>query len=330
MTDSTLTDRTSFSFREPPPDFDPTNADNETLLEYGLPPRPSDPEHRRQFDAMFYARFKDYKRIVPELRQVPSKRRRQIQDDAATPTSSNSSNWCGAWVVPDSGCSMAVVQGTWTIPTLETPAPADVDGLYPACSIWVGLDGWHGTSDVCQAGVTVSQPNSEQKNFAWYEWFPGDYTTSSNSCTIIENFPVNANDVVTFCIFTEGNGSTSATAFGINRTNLAYFCQNFQSNFPEGLTGNCAEWVIESFSNLVTLSTSPSTQEWVQAPLPNYGSVTFSECFSEEYTGSVYSQVSVANANTIELQIDSTTLSTCTVSTNDGTTTIVCNYVSSS
>jgi len=66
-------------------------------------------------------------------------------------------NWSGAYVKRPIAEPLMTVTGEWRVPGVNPPPSAwngtgYDDGTY-VCSVWVGIDGWKGTSDVLQAGT---------------------------------------------------------------------------------------------------------------------------------------------------------------------------------
>ena len=110
---------------------------------------------------------------------------------------------------------------------------------------WVGLDGYN-SKDVCQAGIqeTVTTGANGQTTVsysAWDEWYPAGSNTISAAA-----FKVSAGDTVKITVETTGAGATKATFLYDDET-TGQTCQT-SLTAPGGtsLTGNSAEWVVET------------------------------------------------------------------------------------
>jgi hypothetical protein len=183
------------------------------------------------------------------------------------------------------------------------------DGTYK-CYIWVGLDGWKGTTDVLQAGtgsdVTVSGGQVTSKSFyAWIEWFGNPSTPESG-------FPVNPGETI-LCTVCAPLGNAHGTAIFTNvTTGLA---MNYGIDPPAGVTlsGNIAEWIVEDPLNL-------STNTYY--PFPNYALTTFRNCSA----GSKNVSLKLSDACPINL-IDGSG-KVISESTFESDTSMMCNFLS--
>lgn len=76
-----------------------------------------------------------------------------------------SSNWSG-YAVNGTAGSVALVQGSWTVPSVTCPSSGST---YAA--IWVGIDGFQ-SSTVEQTGTDSDCVNGVASYYAWYEFYP--------------------------------------------------------------------------------------------------------------------------------------------------------------
>jgi hypothetical protein len=249
---------------EPPPDFDPLAADDRDLQRFGFPPRPVDPRYRARYEHILRRLGSRLHYVTPTFRlnkevfHGPARR-------VTTEATETSSNWSGGVVSAPPQQPFSWVQADWTIPNFVAP---DMFQLYKA-SIWVGIDGEQGSTDVCQAGITGWAIDILGATFggvyAWWEWYP-------EAEVAFTNFPVSVGDMITVVVCA---GSTSAYVYLADQTNGAVTSVNFSA--PEGttLTGNCAEWIVEA----------PQVNGQ-QVSLANYNEVLFTSCDAVAFTSS--------------------------------------------
>jgi len=207
-----------------------------------------------------------------------------------------STNWCGAYVKrPILGIAtdrphiepLRVVAGRWTVPAVSVPASA-YTGSTPAngsyrCSVWVGIDGTAGSTDVLQAGtesiINVSGGKITGTTYrAWIEWF--------GLVSIPEPLAVSPGDVVscTVCApWLTQNGS--AIIYNMTTNEVATYPIVPPPNTK--LSGNVAEWIAED----------PGKAGGGLYPLANFGQVVFTHCSA----GTQNIALDLASANFIDL-----------------------------
>jgi hypothetical protein len=138
---------------------------------------------------------------------------------------------------------------------------------------WVGIDGSN-SSDVLQAGtghhVNKTGGNVTTEYFAWYEWFPNSWI-QNNAVPVSPGDAIHA--MVRYLGVKDGVGQGTATL--TNLTTGVSSTVNFTAPAGVTLQGNCVEWILErpQFNG-------------VPAQLPEYGHVTFSDCYGCPATGS--------------------------------------------
>ena len=149
--------------------------------------------------------------------------------------------------------SVSVVSGAWVVPLLTPTANKSYS------SAWVGMDGFTtNSSTVEQIGTEsdwVLHPSPHQKNFAWFEIFPGPAFE-------LVGFPVSP-----------GNVMGGEVAY-VGDNNFILYIMNFSAgvftaipvNVPDAKR-NSAEWIIEA----------PSIGTAIQ-PLANFTFIPFLEC----------------------------------------------------
>jgi Peptidase A4 family len=284
-------------FRVPPKGFDARKASNRELLLHGIPKRPSAQTHpklrlqweqiaqrRPRYIEPVFERAKRFRRskirdhrslldVIPTpVRPYYTSWVQRVIDSGASiigllvPETSN--NWCGGYVSQPATETLRVVSGQWTVPSVTPPPSAwtgtkYVDGQY-TCLVWVGIDGWKGSSDVLQAGtlsrVTVSGGKiTGTTYYVWTEWFGSPW--------IVQSLAVSPGDLI-FCTVCAPFENTHGTAMFTNlSTNESV---NYGIDAPAGttLSGNVAEWITED----------PGQLSGGLFPFPNFGQVQFSQC----------------------------------------------------
>jgi hypothetical protein len=281
-------------FRVPPEGFSPLSASERELARYGLPPRPDGDKHRGLASLWDEFAGRDLRFVRPRLVPLEDRPRPAIRDLIEPVLTADraqtlvierrlqvaeirlcqflpltSTNWSGAVVNRPASEQLVTVTGQWTVPSVSPPASAwngtaYNDGTY-LCAVWVGLDGWGGTTDVLQAGtsslVTVTRGVvSSPSYYSWIEWFGFPWTPEST-------FPVTAGDSI-LCTVCAPFGNTHGTAMFVNQT--TGLALNYGIDPPAGvsLSGNVAEWIVED-------PLQPSNKLY---PFPNYGVTNFQNC----------------------------------------------------
>jgi hypothetical protein len=145
-----------------------------------------------------------------------------------------SSNWCGYVSAPmfnqKADGTVSYVSGTWTVPKLV----ATKDSTY--CAIWVGMDGFLGTS-VEQIGTSHNWENGVQQNYAWFEMYPhGAYQ--------INGFPDEKGDQISAHVLYAGSDTFKMTI--TNHTKAVTTA--IPVNYTKSTTAqrSSAEWVVEA------------------------------------------------------------------------------------
>lgn len=278
----------------PPEGFSALSASERELARYGLPPRPDGEKHRDLAALWESFAARDLRFVRPRLVSLEDRPRSAIRDFTDTVLTADpgqtlsierrlhlaglrlclflpltSTNWSGAVVNRPTSEQLVTVTGQWTVPSVSPPASAwngrgYNDGTY-ICAVWVGLDGWGGTTDVLQAGtnsvVTVTRGAvSSTSYYSWIEWFGFPWTPESS-------FPVTAGDSI-LCTVCAPFGNRHGTAMFVNQT--TGLAMNYPIDPPAGvsLSGNVAEWIVED----------PSQASNKLYPFPNYGVTNFQNC----------------------------------------------------
>jgi|GEM_PF-1298775 len=190
-------------------------------------------------------------------------------------TGTASSNWSG-YVLPTSA-PVTLVSGEWTVPTLNCAnTPNGNTGT------WVGTGGDGANSGaLLQTGVNEECVNGAQENFGFWEIYPA----TPNHSESYSDFPVNAGDTM---IATTGYVSNQWVTLleDVNTGLSGVFVAGGEwevvttssGTVVGGVQGNAsgyaysggysAEWIQEDVTNATTGSLFP---------IPDYGSVTFTE-----------------------------------------------------
>jgi hypothetical protein len=219
-----------------PEGFDPLTANEQQLVNQGLPRRPKDPALLSDWEALVQSLAR-CTFIEPEFRSADQQVGPRPRAGAYL-----TEQWSGGIVFlpanPPAGAKLDIVTGRWTVPNC---GPADGTPIQFHCSSWIGIDGWN-SEDILQAGVTcVAQwanpgPGVWQTTFPWWEWWPGPPIQ-------ITNFAVDAGNLVSCIIST--NSTTVANIVFSNISTNQYTA--FEVTGPAGISvvGECAEWIVE-------------------------------------------------------------------------------------
>ncbi len=289
------------------PNYNPSEADPETLKRIGLPPRPdsSQPELYSRWMATFGRELA----FVPFTLSVdavlgadyrPFFRRNSY--GSAIPFSAGgriraSQNWSGAFVEPQAGRTFVQVWGRFTVPTAKPPLgaalPAPGSTNEYECATWIGLDGQrrYRNSSLPQIGtlqaVTVDSNGSETLvTEAWVQWWARDDDGTVNGIGPVPiptaSFPVApTNDIA--CVMTLLN--EHFVLFNIVNLSetppkmMAIIGEAPTVTLPGGaklkysVTGATAEWIMEC----PTILGSNVLRKFAA-----YAPVNFIDCFAVE------------------------------------------------
>jgi len=239
----------------PPKDFNPLSASDDDLLNYGLPPRPDKASCPEQYD--------EWEQLLSQpLTLVPSTLKILDQSPVPVPVQSTpgqtekanrqSGHWSGA-VNNDleEGYKFKIVSASWTV---SRPYPQNwawttsgwKSGNFRA-GTWVGIDGYHTSHDVLQAGtaqrcVTSNGGDMKVVTFPWIEWYPAHVVE-------ISGFEVNPGDLVTVQVgafdLSPSGPVTRGFVFFCNRSACTYFSAVIKAPDGISLQGDTAEWIVE-------------------------------------------------------------------------------------
>ena len=199
-------------------------------------------------------------RGLPTRRGAVNHRNTSIE---ATTFDSTSTNWGGA-VIVDTGITQAT--GTFTVPQPSAPSGGDSSTQYCGAA-WVGIDGDTCQSGLIQTGVFWCVQGGSYSYEAWYEYIP-------EASIAYDSITVNAGDVITVTVTTDGNNGGTTTFE--NTSNGQSGSHTFSGQTDGTLCGTNAEWIVEDFEEGSSL-----------VPFADFGTVTF--------TGST----AVVNGNTV-------------------------------
>jgi hypothetical protein len=216
-----------FTFKAPPPGFNPLRASDDDLRQFGLPHRPDARRHPAAARMWIRAMSRVKKFVTPSLSVKPKvihgpgpqeylrnlrKRPRTVADNVIV-ENDNSTIWSGLVVSgTEAGTtSYSQVWGTWVIPWVTVP-PGGADNF--VSSLWVGLNDTNVTS-LLQAGTeqdatlnTGFLGGLSTNYYAWVEWFPGP-SLVVGQLSGEQPFPVGPGQVISVNIesFVMGGGS---------------------------------------------------------------------------------------------------------------------------
>jgi hypothetical protein len=250
------------TFAEPPSNFDPVNASDEDLAQYGFPARPdvqAEPDH---YAAWKRAMLAAKKRWHGELKSIPTMKQpsesplanlmmEKTSSDVVTPgpVTATSFNWSGVVLTKNltkynPKNSFRDIYSFFTVATGELPFGATCD-LYNQMT-WIGLDGYVKNYAIQPANYLYSLLGGLYSSWdcttgrpyynAFFGWDPTLFQSA---------FAVNAGDIVYAEVGAPPNGNQPSYLFLEDLTTLTY--QSFSVQLPYGETfiGNTAEWIVE-------------------------------------------------------------------------------------
>jgi hypothetical protein len=228
-----------FTFKAPPPAFNPLRASDDDLRRFGLPHRPDPKRHPAAARMWIRAMSRVKKFVTPTLAERPDiihgpgpqeylrnlrKRPTTTADNAVVENVPNQI-WSGL-VVSDTGpgtTSYSQVFGTWVVPWVTVP-PGGTGSFFS--SLWVGLNDSDVTSllqagteeDAAFTGAIIGE-GVATTYYAWVEWFPGPSIVVGQASEVDsdQSFPVSPGQVITVNIelFQLFQGQPASLAWGM-------------------------------------------------------------------------------------------------------------------
>jgi hypothetical protein len=249
-------------FASVPADFEPDQATDQELLEYGYPQRP---DVNNAAALALWERAVHTTRVPTDLVERPGVYHRPVQQmQTTTNATSTSGNW-SAVIIDGKSADFDTIVGYWAVPNVASQVAKTANGY---SSMWVGLDG-DGTSDLIQDGTSSEWIGGKAVYNAWVEVLPA-------AETLVSGLTINPGDAIYASTeYKVVNGKASAYFYMTNFNTVKSISVTIA--FPTTLkyTGQSAEWVVErtevngSFEN----------------PLPNYG-IAFMDVAYAVRTGS--------------------------------------------
>jgi len=246
------------TFPAPPAGFDPFASSHEELRRYGLPRRPdaqAEPVLRSLWDKAFSRQPIFIEAELEENTIWRSRPRGSSKDELGA----LAGDWIGALV--DFGLPApqpaTFVYADWNVPAISAK-PAESGSQ--TVGFWIGLGGWN-TGSLLQAGVCATLSGTSVDYFAVTEWAPASWK--------VTNFPVAPGDAISMLVCAlESN--FGFVAMMNQRTLHAMF---FGVVPPTGLQvdGSTIEWIVEA----------------VDSEMPNFGSITFTQCSGGNKDGTI-------------------------------------------
>lgn len=264
-------------FPQPPAGFNPLTASPEERAHYGIPPQPDPAQHpmlTRFWTEMYSPRLVFVAppslleflpaRISTELRVTTTARREA------------SLNWSGAYITPRHGQQFTEVHATWELPLVAAPAGMPGSAEYRS-SIWIGLDGQrrYFDSSLPQLGTAqfVNAPAPAQPFHTWCQWWLRDNQQTYVPAILSVGVTPGQRVMASLRVLNE----TQVHCIIANRTTgeILPFTMDAPTDTSSGMqvkiSGATAEWVVER-------PAEEYTGELYE--LPNYGTVSFTNCFA--------------------------------------------------
>jgi Peptidase A4 family len=258
-----------YTFEPPPRDFDPRTASNSLLTRYRLPLRPDPdktPQALRAWRRVFDRPLGQFIRPVFEFtpRRVPV-------FDPPKIFNTNSA-WAGGGLSGD----WQSVYGSWSVPNIIPGTPTSNPPWI--CSTWVGI---YAPPSLLQVGTTQSiDQNGGPTVSAWAEWdISGSFTSGDAAQPLPDFYYLNSGRLV-----------NQTMPIGINDSVQVALLYNSSENYATYMFNNFSKQVWTSWSIPANASQIQVTQiVWILespvvdtagdlAPLPDFGTVTFSDC----------------------------------------------------
>jgi hypothetical protein len=172
-------------------------------------------------------------------------------------------NWAGYHIETSSG-SVSDVKGSWKVPVVSCPSTAN--SLQEA-SFWIGIDGAGSSRTLEQTGIAagcaVQNGTPSEFYYAWYEWvMPPN---------------IQPNQII----------KKTVTPGDLIVAEVSWDTRNNQ--FTASISDQTQQWSESHVNATIAASAQRSTAEWIAEasslesgvqPLPDFKTVTFSNCFA--------------------------------------------------
>ena len=251
-------DRAKVVVNNPPSKFNPLEASNKELKDYGFPEKPSNKEELLAWkEAMSHAtNF-----VIPEFMETNIN-----HESAQISNASYTSNWSGQMAVPPSGQSFTKVTANFIVPSVS------ISDRESYSSTWIGLGGFY-TNKLIQAGTAQHKLSSgATQYYTWWEILPDPEQR-------ITNIAVYPGDK--FYVHISWDSSRSSATFFIENVTRSQY-SSFSTSFTTSsdYDGSSAEWIVER----------PSVGGRI-SPLARFGTVDF----TSSYAGTPSSSLSLGD-----------------------------------
>lgn len=258
-------------FPVPPDDFDPLTASTEALYTYGFPAKPTDSEELAEWTALML----NYSETpVPSL-SFANKAPSAVQhlDSASVARSSTeayaNANWCG-YAATGTSTEFVSVQGDFRVPSSLTP------GYYPyGLSTWVGIGGAN-SGKLVQAGIASFTTTSY---YAWYEFMGEDIIHPAETITSLS---INPGDNLHIYVSYETANNRWQYYIANNTTGQSHAAY-ISAPSADYYDGSTVEWIVER-----PLMYNTNVSESYFPQLPNFGTITFTNCQAYKRSGVWY------------------------------------------
>jgi len=297
----------------PPTYFDPPKASAAELLKYGfsLEPDPvAAPDRYASWMRLFSQKLKfvDADFALPPLPQ-PQRPGHRRQPAVNRLHQEKSLNWCGAYVSAKGARTFSEIHADWTVPRPTAPIDPESgrvrDGDYRS-STWIGFDGQRRylNSSLPQIGtaqeVVVVDGERTCKIYAWVQWWVRDHRSIP---VVLSSLPISAGDQV-ICSMVAMSRTT--VRFYIKNQTSGVFVSPFELSAPlfhppHGgkpvqleLSGATAQWIMERPAAL--------TEGHQLYELPDYGKVTFGNCYAVSSSHKIEKPERLSGARLIDMR----------------------------
>ncbi len=236
----------------PSKDLDFNSVDTRTLVKHGLlwrrPTAKDRPTLHAAWKQLCSRKWQAKNRLIPTM-DVQFGKSHQIKSLKKDNTGYINSSWSGGVLQGDTGSFTSAI-GFWVIPSVAIPdLPQGLAGGGWNSSSWVGIDGFHTSNDVLQAGIEQAVDAAGNANYqAWFEWWKPDGDSSQFPYihqTNISNFPVAPGQTIWCSVQYVGN-NTAGYLYLANGSTGDHFSITLIPPTGADFSGRSAEWILEA------------------------------------------------------------------------------------
>lgn len=275
-------------YESAPEGFNPLNATNEELEQYGFLSKPTEPNEIKFWEQSLKAEIvKSKVKLRNSNKRNENKDKLKLKDklelnDTQNTTYMHGSNWAGYARDSYSNSTVQKVSGKWKIPT----AAANVY-TYTSESNWLGIGGTgnYANDYLYQAGSESNWNNAWKEYSLWYEVVGGDSDTGY--ALTLTGLPASAGDEIYCQVWMNPNFNTwvggsyfshkiNFYVYNVTKGKISSF---WLGNNDYGIPSKTAEWIAER----------PTKDTGGFTLLSNFGTTQFYSCmYSPTWSGSNY------------------------------------------